>query len=264
MEDKNPFLNLKEQEQVLAKLSILKDIKPKEEWVILARKRIFEAEPAREEMPLHGIRFSVIFKRIGSLIRYMEQPAFVMPVLASVILTGVVWHAAQSSLPGDTLYPIKAAAEHVPMTFSSEAEKPFLQLELAQKKLDDLKRVAEGNMVKNLPLAIKEFEANISEISESLTAIVEKQPGKALQASRGVVRLQKEKLEVEKILGTKIGEKEDEELDNATKLLVENELADLETRLLTEAQEELFQAAKTAHEQGDYQTALEKIWLLSL
>jgi len=248
----------------LAKLSILKDIKPREEWVILARKRIFEAEPARQELPLQDSRLSVIFKRIEVLVRYFEQPAFVMPALALVVSAGVVWHVAQSSLPGDTLYPIKAAVEHVPMTFSSEEEKPFLQLELAQKKLDDLKRVAQSNKVKNLPLAIKEFEANVSEISESVAAIVEKQPGKALQASKGVVRLQKEKLEVEKILGTKIGEKEDEELNSATKLLVENELADLETRLLTEVQAELFQTAKTAYEQGDYQTALEKIWLLSL
>ena len=253
-----------EEAQVLAKLSLLKEIKPREEWVLLVRNRIFEAEPAREALPLQDSRLSVIFKRIEVLVRYFEQPVFVMPALALVISAGVVWHVAQNSLPGDALYSLKAAVDNVPMTFSSAEEKPFLQLELAQKKLDDLKRVAESNRAKNLPLAIKEFEANVSEISESLAAIVEKQPERALQAGKGVVRLQKEKLEVEKILGTKIGEKEDAELDSATKLLVENELADLETRLLTDEQTELFQAAKTAYEQGDYQTALEKIWLLSL
>ena len=261
MEDKDPYMSLKDEEEILARISLLKEIKPKEEWVILLRERIFEAEFPKEDILLKGGKVSGILERIRAFMPYLERPAFIMPAFALLISGGVVWHIAKNSLPGDTLYSIKAAAEHVPMTFSSQDQKPFLQLELAQKSLDNLKKVAEGNRVRNLPVAIKEFESNVSEVSKSVAEIVEKQPTRALQAGKGIVELQKGKSEIEKILGAKIGEKESDELDDATKLLVENQLKDLETRLLTERQEELLQAARAAYDQGNYQEALEHIWL---
>ena len=44
---------------------------------------------------------------------------------------------------------------------------------------------------------------------------------------------------------------------------MEYELAYLETRSLTEEQEELFESAKISAEQEDYAAALETIWILS-
>ena len=249
--------------EIIVKISLLKEIKPRQDWVILTRSRIAELESqkialASQKRPVWGI---VDF--ISALRYYLEKPAFAMPFLALLVSAGLVWHMSTQSLPGDTLYLVKAAVERVPFTFSSQEQKPFLQIELAQKRLDDLKKIAESNnKVKNLPSAIKEFEANVSGVSESLAQIVENQPEKALQAGREIVQLQKEKSEIEKILGTTIGGQETQELEDATKLLVENELADLEKRLLTTEQQALFEAAKTAYQAGDYQTALETIWAL--
>ena len=228
-----------EEKELIAKLSHLKEIKPREEWVFLTRQRIIGAD-------LQKGRFWGMVERIAG---YMEiamfaKPAFVIPVLACVVAGGAVWQGAFKSLPGDTLYPLRAALGQVPLRLSTEEERPVREFVLAQQSLADLKAVAERNKVKNLPSAIQEFEANASRISEGFIAIVENQPEKALQASRQMVQLQKEKSEVERILGTKIGEEQDEEIENATRRLVEYEFSYLETRSLTDGQEQQLESAQ--------------------
>jgi hypothetical protein len=247
-----------EDKELIAKLSHLKEIKPREDWVLLTRQRIVGEG-------LQKGRFWGMVERVAG---YMEmamfaKPAFVIPVLACMVAGGAVWQGAFESLPGDTLYPLRAALEQIPLRLSTEEERPLREFARAQQSLSDLKAVAERNKIKNLPSAIQEFEANASRISEGFIAIVENQPEKALQASRQMVQLQKEKTEVERILGTKIGEEQEEEVGNATRRLVEYEFSYLETRSLTEGQEKLFESAKTSVAEGDYATALETVWTLS-
>ena len=260
-----------EDKDLIAQLSHLKEIKPRQEWVVSTQKRLFggKAFDSILEQAGHGVNlqkggFWVTLEGIVSFMaRSLQKPAFVIPMLAFIVAGGAVGRAAYESLPGDKLFPVKAAAEQVYLRFAGEEERPAREFALAQQRLADLRVIAEQNKVKNLPLAIQEFEANAAKISEGFVQIVEKQPGRALQASRQMVQLQKEKSAVEEILGTKIGEEQEEELRDATKRLVEYELGYLETRSLTESQEELFGNAKTAAEEGNYESALEYIWQLS-
>ena len=256
-----------EDKHLIAQVSRLKEIQPREEWVVLMRQQLFGYEAQKGIFPLQNKHFRGMVERIGRLTEFMVQvarrPAFVIPVLAFLVAGGAVGRTAVESLPGDILYPLKAAAEKVPLHFTREEERPAREFALAQQRLSELRIVAEQNKVKNLPLAIQEFEANASKISEGFVQIVENEPSKALQASRQIVQLQKEKFEVEKILGTKIGEEQEDEIRDATRRLVEYELGYLETRSLTEEQKELSEQAKAATEQGDYAGALEYIWTLS-
>jgi cytochrome c peroxidase len=246
-----------EDKELIAKLSYLKQIKPKNDWVLLTRQRIVGQD-------LQEGRFWAIVKGIGDLVgNYMEKPAVLIPLLACMVAGGVLWQGVAESLPGDTLYPLRSAVEKAPLRFSADEERPIREFALAQQSLADLKMVAEQNKIKNLPSAIQEFEANASKISEGFIATVENQPEKALQASRQMVQLQKDKSEVERILGTRIGEEQEEEVENATKKLVEYEISYLETRSLTEAQKELFESVKALVQEGDYAKALEIIWELS-
>ncbi|MEK7542503.1 MAG: DUF5667 domain-containing protein [Patescibacteria group bacterium] len=252
-----------EDKALIAKLSYLKEIKPKQEWVVLTRQRLLGEKTQGVALPLQKGSFWGMVEGVGRLLAKLERPAFAIPALACLVGGAAVWQGALESLPGDTFYPLRAAVEQVPLRFSTVEERPFREFALAQRRLADLKVIAEQNRVKNLPSAIQEFEANASRISEGFLQIVENQPEKALQASRQMVHLQKEKSEVEKILGTKIGEEQEKEIENATKRLVEYELAYLETRSLTEEQKRLFETAKTTAGQEDYASALETIWKLS-
>ena len=256
------------EKELIKKLSHLKQIKPGEEWVVLARQRLFEQEAQYIPSPLHKWRFWDMLQGIGRFIefvvRYSKRPAIVIPLLAFLVAGGAIGKGALESLPGDALYPLRTAAEQVSLRLSAVEERPFLEFDLAQQRLSDLKIVAERNSLKNLPAAIQEFEANALKVSEGFLQIVENQPKKALQASRQIVQLQKEKSEVEQILGTKIGEEQEEEIvKDAMRTLVEYEVAYLETRSLSEEQEQLFEDVKISIEEEDYITALEIIWTLS-
>ena len=253
-----------EEQELKKKVQLLYGIKPREDWVILTRNRLVEEEGGVGQQSLQKEWFwGNIFKAGRVLARFIERPAFVMPALAFLVAGGAIWQGVTESLPGDALYRVKAAAEQVPVRFSAKEEQPMREFALARQRLADLKTVAEQNKVRNLPSAIQEFEENALRVSAGFVEIVENSPQNALQASRQIVQLQKEKLEVEKILGTKIGLDQEDDIENAIKVLVEYELTYLETRSLTQEQQVLFENAGTAATEGKYAEALEILWQLS-
>ena len=241
-----------EDKTLVQKISLLKEIEPRNSWVLFAKTHILNQ--AQEGV---GQKLSFI-KELGhfvSYVRYLERPAYVFAVLAFVVLGGIGYKLSQNSLPGDTLYSVRSVIEKA--TIGNDP------LAVAQRRLEDLRKVVEGNMVKNLPQATKDFNQSMADVSKGFLAFMENEPDKALQLSRELVQLQKGKAQIEQILGAVIGEEETLELTNATKVLVEAEIEDLQERTLTEKQEELLQKAIAAYEAEDYQKALESIWSIS-
>lgn len=262
-----------DEKDLAAKLTLLKEIKPKENWMLFAKTRIL----ADSELSAADVRSwrSNILGHVLSYVRYLEKairqglrvslsrtpqakPAFVFAALAFVVLGGVGYKISQNSLPGDVLYSVRSIIEKT--TISSD---PLASLEVAQLRLADLKKVVEENRVKNLSFATKEFNQSVAQVSKGFLLLVEKEPAKALQASRELVQLQKDKAQIEQLLGVSIGGKEVSSLENTTRILVEAELNDLVTRTLSEEQKELLEQAIIAYQAVDYEQALEGIWSIS-
>jgi ribosomal protein S17E len=158
-------------------------------------------------------------------------------------------------LPGDLLYPIKKITEKSQAVFLPEEEKPKLNLELANKRLEELSEIAQKNEVKKLAPAISEFQANVSEAAKSLTKL--KNVEEIVAQTK---KLEENKKKVEEVLATKI---ETKELDNALAQIVESQIKDLEGRTLTEEQMKILAEAKEDYEAGNYSDALTKILILS-
>ena len=239
-----------DEKELTTKLSLLRSIKPRENWVIFAKQRIFDEkkvyiEPARNP-------FAMILDTI-SLFRYLGKPAYVLPILLVFVFGGVAFQASKNSLPGDMLFSVRSVIEKATMS----------NLELAQKRLGDLKTIAQENKVRNLSETIKEFKANVGEVSKNIAGLVDKEHGKALQAGLELVQLQKDKAAIEQVLGAALDGDTEKELKSATKYLVENELEDLLTRTLTEEQQGLLEEGISAYQAEDYETALEKVWTIS-
>lgn len=245
------------EKDLILKIASLKNIKPKHDWVVLTKANILGAE---EYQVLREAQVSPV-TRVLSHFRYLNHPVLAMATIALFVFGAVFTQQAQNSLPGDTLYSVRSVVERAQFGLSSQ-EQSLVYMELANRRLDDLKKIAKENRVQNLSSAIREFEASVSDASKSLALLVENNPENALQASLEAIQLYKDKSQIEQILGTTIGE-DGGELENAAKVLIESELADLETRTLTEEQEVMFEQARTAFESGDYQTALEQLWLVS-
>ena len=113
-------------------------IEPRPEFQRLAKQRLLSTIAAKEKkkiehrMPFWG---------------WQRRWAVALTVVLVILLAGVsTVTASASSLPGDTLYPVKTATEDVQgfFTFGSEAKANFYT-KLAQRRLDELKLLVEKN-----------------------------------------------------------------------------------------------------------------------
>jgi len=233
------------EKELIAKIRELRQIKPRKDWVVLTKSQILGEELTYRD------RVSVSFFPVWK------------PALATVTVFGIlfgVFTLTQNSLPGDLLYPIKKITEKSQAVFVSEEEKPKVQLELANKRLEELTKIAETNQVKKLAPAINESQVSISEATKNLVKL--KKADKEILDK--VTDLTENLKNIETILATKIGSEEDEKtLNDWMKEQVEREIKDLEGRSLTDEQKEILIKAKEDFEAGNYSEALIKIFNLS-
>jgi len=219
-----------EDKDLIFELKRLNQIKPDKEWVVLTKKRILgEAKP--------------------SLPYLFFKPAYAFLTLALILLISLPVFA-QFSLPGHPLYPIKKITERAKSYFVPEKEKPAYQLELVQKRLEELKILAEKNETTKLPSAFKEVKETASQATKNLVKSKTIDP-KVIEKSVEVAKIKKE---IEnKVLATNLGI---EEKENPIKAMVEIIISDFEGRSLTKEQKEIFEKAKLNYQQGNFEEAL--------
>lgn len=216
------------EDELIAKIRKLKQIKPEKKWVFLTKKRILgEIEIFPFFKPVYAGLF-LIFLLIG--------------------LFGV----SQKSLPGEPLYYIKKVGEKFETTFLPEEEKPKANLELARRRVEELKRVVEKNDVSKLPAAINEFQNTVSQARENWVKSGIKADKEVVKTTLAVVS------DVEEIKAKGI-----EINDQDLKEIVEYLIKDFETRTLTEKQKEILERAKEYFETENYLKAADELSNLS-
>lgn len=240
------------EKELIAKIRELRQIKPKREWVVLTKSQILGKEITPE-------RFLIFNFPVWRL-------AYVS-VFVVFILFGM-FGFTQNSLPGDLFYPIKKITEKVQVVFVSEEEKPKVSLELTNKRLEELEKIAQTNQVENLAPAVNEFQKNISEAAKNLARIESSDPK---EVKRFIDSVKEIKNKVKKIesYGVVIGEKGLEEFEEATTKLklqatiqvLKDAISQLEISLekgaLTKEKEEMLIKIKELMEAGKYSEALE-------
>jgi len=231
------------EKELIGKIEILSQIKPRKDWVILTKKRILGKEKTA---------FGLISDSFRVLQGLFFQYRLALASLILILILGGTFAFAQKSLPGEPLFVIKKIAEKTRAVFVSEDEKPKVQLELANKRLEELNQIAQKNDVRKLAPAIDEFQANVSEVAKNLAKT--KKVDKEIIAK--TQELEKNKEKIEKTLGSQIGT---EELEDAYKSIAEQQIKDLENSSLTENQEKLLNEAKEYFQAGDYSNALIKV-----
>jgi hypothetical protein len=231
------------EKELIGKIEILSQIRPRKSWVILTKKRILGEEKTASGLISDSFR---VFQ--GLFFQYR----LALASLILILILGGTFAFAQKSLPGEPLFVIKKLTEKSRAVFVSEDEKPKIQLELANKRLEELSQIAQKNDVRKLAPAIDEFQANLSEVAKNLAKT--KKVDKEIIAK--TKELEKNKEKIEKTLGSQIGT---EELENVYKDLAEREIKNLENSSLTENQEKILTEAKEYFDAGDYSNALIKV-----
>lgn len=237
------------EKDLILQLKELKEIRPRKDWVILAKSQILgpafaEAMAGKQEerkwdlSPIFGWKLAFV------------------PIISVFLIIGV-FGFAQNTVPGDFLFSVKKITETVQVGISSDMEKPGVYLRLANKRLEELSRIAETNQVRNLGPAIEEVQKQLAEVDIN----VSRPDSLALkEIAEEAQKFEKNKQKVEKALGIKINT---EKYENVLEKYAAYLIADLENRTLTEEDQKLLGEAKEAFETGDYSFALEKLWLLS-
>ena len=254
--------------ELIKKIRQLRQIKPSQDWVVFAKREILGEElPAGRERISINSAISTILEIFPRIIFQKKLAYAVLTIF--IILVGTLGFA-QSTVPGDLLFSVKKISEKTQAVFVSE--KAQYDLEIANKRLEDLIRVDENNREE----AFKEYQASVSQAAKNL---VKEEPKNDPETVNKIV-LELKKLEENKMglgsLGIIIEESEEtKELDNALAPFVQREIEKLQNSTLTDEQEKLLEEAKEELEKakeelekGNYSEAfitkaLIKVWQIS-
>ena len=132
--------------ELRAMLEIAVSIKPEEtspsaEFKARARLHLFDAEkqPAAVKTTNH-------FRNWFALTPVKVTASVLLVLLIFAAVGGGTVYAAQSSTPGDILYPVKTGAENIQLTLTtSPVAKARLYLQLAQKRINEMAQQAKLN-----------------------------------------------------------------------------------------------------------------------
>lgn len=233
-----------QEKELIRTIKELKKIRPRKDWVLLTKEQILGTSTelsASEE------------KRFELFPFFKPAYAGLFLLLFVVSLFGI----SRNALPGEPLYVIKRISERTQAAFVPQEEESRLNLELANKRLEELGRIAKNNEVKKLAPAINEFQASVSQAAKKMVKV--KKLDKEIVAQ--TIQLEEAKKELEKTYG--IAGLEPSAESDPTKLVTEMLIKDTEQRTLSEEQLPIFEEAKTLYQEGNYSEALIKILSLS-
>src|SRR3989344_841555 len=239
--------------QLIAQIKELRQIKPNQGWVFSVKNRILGDQKERQSV---GDILEIIAKSLF-------QPKVALAGVSTLTILFSVLILSQDSLPGDSLFILKRAMEKSQTLFVSQDNIAQVNLETANKRLDELTKIAKSNQVKKIAPALQEYQSSLAEAAKNLIKA-------AATTSDSIViknialetqKLEENRAKLEMIYG--IAGLEAKEGENPTQLVAEWLIKDLEKRTLTDEQSLLFAEAKNDYENNDYNLTLEKILKLS-
>jgi len=235
--------------QLIAEIKELRQIKPNANWVFSVKNRILEQEAKQSILDV--------------LANLLFQPKVALAGVSTLAILFGVLILSQDSLPGDYLYTLKRTAEKGQALFVSQNNLTQANLETANKRLDDLTKIAKSNQVKKIAPALQEYQASIAEAAKNLikASATTSDPAVIKGIALEIQKLEENRVKLEKIYG--IEGLEAKEGENPVQLVADWLIKDLEKRTLTDEQELIFEEAKKDYDSQNYNLTLEKILRLS-
>lgn len=238
-----------DEKQLIEKIQTLRQIKPKDDWACLVKNRILTQDISETASQKTGI-----WREIDFIFNHKYAFASLIALFAVIGTFGF----ALKSTPGDALFVLKKAMEQSQGVFISQPEKQKFELVQANKRLEDLIKIAAGNDSRKLAPAINEYKATVSEVAKNLAN--EKDNDKIKELVAEVKKLENKEDEI-KSLGVELGENPDKDI--VLVQLITKEVMNLEAGKLTAEQKEILAEIKLDCEKGNFTEALEKILVIN-
>jgi hypothetical protein len=171
-----------EEKEIIQKLSEFKKVKPNSDWAIWLKANILESKPSSaviaSEAKQSNNKPRVKLAAFSFIPKY--QKILVPSLLAFFFVFTFAF--AQTSLPGDVLYPIKTLTQNAKIYFASENTKPIVRLEVAKSRMEDLSKVE--NHEKEISAMTKNISKDLGLVPQEIKKIDKKEV--ALDVSKKV------------------------------------------------------------------------------
>lgn len=237
------------EKQLIAKLQKLNQIKPNQDWVILAKNQILGVEPAKRE------ETKGILEILPSLFRQRKLAyAFATMFLVMFGMFGF----AQYTLPGDMLFTVKKITEQSQAALVG-ADVLKNSMDVLDKRSQELVKAVKENKENNIPSAINEVKQGIADATKNITDALKENPESIKDLAIEVRKIEENKEQL-RALGIDISATENVDL---YQMLDEQEIASLEASTLSEEQQTALAEIKALYEEEKYLEAFEKILLIS-
>ncbi|MBM3206286.1 MAG: hypothetical protein FJZ43_01555 [Candidatus Staskawiczbacteria bacterium] len=227
------------EKELILKIQLLKEIKPRENWAVFAKSKIFSSGNA-STVPARTNYISALLNvmRIGFNMRI----AYSMAVLLIVMSVGTLFFMNGSFSGNDVNVAKNSSASLIAIKDSVE------QFKEKSKNLSEAVRMSP----ENTSVAIKE----IKDVANDLTIAIQKDPKLAKEVALDINN-NKTYLDISDAGDLK------EASNDLYKTIVEQMIKDLEKTSLTNSQEESLLVIKESYNEQNYTSALESILLLN-
>jgi len=242
------------EKELISKLQTLKEIKPRQEWVVFAKREILGGNKI-------AVKASIKDRFLGVLdflpvLTYKRKLAYSFATLL-LIMVGM-FGFAQYTKPGDLLFSVKKATEQSQAALSGQTN---LRQDVANlgNRINDLAQVTKEGRAANISSAIEEVRQSASKVTESLN-------GSVIEDPQSVKELANEVQQIKQLqtLTDLTGISEIKSLSTAVAArVVQNEITSLEKTTLTDEQQKILKEVKDLYDKGEYDTALEIISTIS-
>jgi len=241
----------KASKELISKIQELKQIKPRKDWVALAKMDILGPDVVVQS-PVMAKPASLYSLPNALGLFYQQKLAYAFAVFLFTCIG--MFGMAQYTLPGDVLFSVKKMTEQSQASLTGESNLKN-SFETLKKRSQDLAAVVANNKQGNMPSAIKE----VKDATSSLTDALAKDP-----ASAKAVALE---IKNNSTLLSTLDGVSDAELKQTSdilyKIIDQQMIADLQKTTLTESQKKELDDINSLYEEGKYSEALEKILLIN-
>jgi len=167
------------EKELLEQLNELKSIKPNQNWaswllsnILSQSSSVIASEAKQSQKPkIHLVSFSFL---------HHYQKALVSAAL--VVLFISTFALAQTSLPGNLLYPVKTLTQNAKIALAPKDYKPVVRMQITKARLEDMAKITDQEQV--IALMSQNIQKDLEAIPQELKNIQKKQ--KTLDISKQV------------------------------------------------------------------------------
>ena len=239
--------------ELINQIRKLQEIKPNSDWSASLRAQMVGHEEVGQKQSILSVFGNMLF-----------QYRIAIASLAIFTMVGGTVALAQNALPGEPLYAVKRVTEKGMAMVNGNDKIAAANLELAAKRLAEIDLISQKNMVKNLPVAFKEYRNAKSEAKKEVAQQIAKDSKNAAKIIKDAAVAMKDIDEKEKQVYGALGVEQnasttDDGTDTASdKAIVGSLVASLEGNdNLSDDQLKDLEAVKALYESENYRQALD-------